>query len=294
MFDLAVLADKGPAGFSLSVFTPAAIFSGAAGIGILYAFTSFVGFEAAAIYGEEAKDPERTVARATLISVAIVGIFYTGTTWAAISAYGADHAQAAAAQGTSTFMFAANQMEVGTFSTKAMEILVVTSLFAAFLAFHQGASRYLFAIAREGLMVRTLGSTHRRHGTPHVAQALQLGLVVLVVGLLAILGRDPYLQIAAPMIALGTLGVVLLQAAASIAIVAFFRRRGDRRLWTTLIAPLIGAAGLLASAALGIINFGTLSGSGSGVTGALPWLYLLAVATGAAISITTRNAPRRR
>jgi amino acid transporter len=293
VFDAAVLADKGFAGFSLSVFSPEAVSSGAVGIGILYAFTSFIGFEAAAIYGEEAKDPERTVGRATLISVAIVGVFYTLTTWAAISAYGADRAQSAAAQDPSTFMFAANQIQVGTFATKVMEILIVTSLFAAFLAVHQGAARYLFAVAREGLTVRALGSTHRRHGTPHVAQAVQLGLVVLVVGFLAILGHDPYLEIAAPIIGLGTLGVVLLQAAASVAIVAFFRRRADRRLWTTVIAPLAGGAGLVATAVLGIANFGTLAGSGSGVTDALPWLYVVAVVAGAAISIAARGAPAK-
>ncbi|MDQ2804544.1 MAG: APC family permease, partial [Pseudomonadota bacterium] len=205
VFDVAVLADKGMRGFSLSVFSPSAVFSGAVGIGILYGFTSFVGFEAAAIYGEEAKDPERTVAHATYVSLAIVGAFYTVTTWAAISAYGTDRAPAAAGKNPSMFVFAANQAEVGTFATRAMQILIVTSLFAGFLAFHQGAARYLFALSRDGLTFQALGLTHRRHRTPYIAQTLQLAIVIVVVGGLAALGRDPYLQIAAPTLALGTL-----------------------------------------------------------------------------------------
>ena len=280
VFDVAVLADKEKDGFSLSVFTPGAVFSGAAGVGILYAFTSFVGFEAAAIYGEEARHPERTIARATYISLAIVGVFYTLTTWAAITAYGADHAQAAARAGPMPFVFAANQVEVGTVATKAMEILVVSSLFAGFLAFHQGAARYFFAVSRDGLTFRWLGLTHRGRGTPHIAQALQLAIVTVVVGVLALFGSDPYLQIAAPILALGTLGIVVLQAAASVSIAAFFRRRGDRRLWATLIAPSLASAGLIAAAVLAVVNFGQLVGSSSAVVAALPWLYVVAAVAG--------------
>jgi amino acid transporter len=282
VFDVAVLADKGLGGFSTSVFSPNAVFSGAAGIGILYAFTSFVGFEQAAIYGEEARNPERTVARATYISLAIVAVFYTLTTWSALSAYGANQAQAAAARSPSRFVFTASQAELGTLATKAIEVLVVTSLFAGFLAFHQGAARYFFALSRDGLSLRALGLTHRHHGTPHVAQAVQLAIVVAVVGSLALLGLDPYLQIAAPALALGTLGVILLQAAAGISIAVFFRRRQDERLWVTLVAPLFSSAGLIAAAILVVANFGTLVGTSSTVIRALPWAYLVAVAIGLA------------
>ena len=76
--------------------------------------------------------------------------------------------------------------------------------------------------------------------------------------------------------------MVLLQAAACVAIVTFFRRRHDHRISTTLIAPLIGGIGVLASAVLAIVNFDTLAGTGSGLIGALPWMYLLAATTGAA------------
>jgi amino acid transporter len=288
VFDVAVLTDKGPGAFSLSVFSPTAVLSGAAGIGILYAFTSFVGFEAAAIYGEEARDPERTIARATYVSLAIVGVFYTVTTWAAISAYGTEHARTAARISPSSFVFHINQLEVGTFATKAMEVLVVTSLFAGFLAFHQGAARYFFAMSRDGLTFRWLGRTHRSRGTPHIAQMAQLAIVALVVGVLAILGRDPYLQIAAPTLALGTIGIIVLQAAASVSITAFFRRRRDPRIWSTFVAPLLSSVGLIASAVLGVTDFGTLVGSRSSIIGALPWLYVVAAAIG--LLVLTRQS----
>ena len=61
--------------------------AGAAGIGIFFAFWSWVGLEMAPNYGEESTDPRRNVPRALYISVIGLGIFYTLTSWAAITGY---------------------------------------------------------------------------------------------------------------------------------------------------------------------------------------------------------------
>ena len=46
------------------------------------------GFESSAIYGEEAKDPKRTVARATVIVIALITVFFGFTSWMLIVGYG--------------------------------------------------------------------------------------------------------------------------------------------------------------------------------------------------------------
>ena len=48
---------------------------------MLLCFAAFMGFEATTIYSEEAKDPSRTVPRATYLSVLIIGVFYAISTW---------------------------------------------------------------------------------------------------------------------------------------------------------------------------------------------------------------------
>jgi len=294
VFDVAVLANHGFHGFSLHVFAPGTVFAGAAGIALTYAFGSFVGFEATAIYGEEARDPERTVARATYISLLIIGVFYTVTTWAAITAYGAAHARAVAGKNPSEFVFAANFVEVSKFTTDVMQVLIVTSLFAGFLAFHQAASRYFYSLARDGLLPRQLAHTHPRHHSPYVASALQIAILVIVVGTLGLAGDDPYLQIAAPILGLGTLGVIILQASASASVVVFFRRRHDSRVWRTLVAPLVATAGLVATVVLVCVNFGTLAGGSSNLVKLLPWLYLLAALAGVGVAVRMRSADPRR
>src|SRR5690349_11126381 len=72
--------------------------AGAIGIGLFFAFWSWVGFEMAPNYGEESRDPKRIVPRAMYISVIGLGIFYTLTSWAPLGGYPSTHPAIAAAQ----------------------------------------------------------------------------------------------------------------------------------------------------------------------------------------------------
>ena len=54
-------------------FSPAEAMSGAPGLGLLFAFLGFFGFEATAVFRNEARDPDRTVPRATYVAVLGVG-----------------------------------------------------------------------------------------------------------------------------------------------------------------------------------------------------------------------------
>ena len=86
-------------------------------------------------------------------------------------------------------------------------------------------------------------------------------ITTVVVGAFAIGGLDPYLNLATSMIGLSTLGVVLLQVLAAVSIVAFFRRRGERDYWRTLVFPGIGAIALAVAFVLAVVYFPTLVGT---------------------------------
>src|SRR5436309_12653958 len=87
--------------------------AGAAGIGIFFAFWSWVGFEMAPNYGEESKDPKRIVPRAMYISVIGLGVFYTITSWAALSGYVSTHAAAVQATTNAYLFFLAPAKQFG-------------------------------------------------------------------------------------------------------------------------------------------------------------------------------------
>jgi amino acid transporter len=187
-------------------------------------------------------------------------------------------------------VFTANHEYVGGFSDHLMNLLICTSLFAAVLAFHNGAARYMYAIARDGLLPRQLTRTHPRHGSPYVASAVQLSLTAVVITVFAVARVDPLLELGAAFLGLGTLGIIMLQGLGSFSVVGFFRDRPDRHPWKTVVAPLLGGLGLATAAVLVIVNYSALTGSPSDVVNNLWWLYILAVALGLLLTAWLRRA----
>ena len=81
LFDFAIVADPGPQGLTTVAFDPSVAFGTAVGATLTFCVASFVGFESAAIYSEECRDPKRTVARATFIAVGLIAVFYALSSW---------------------------------------------------------------------------------------------------------------------------------------------------------------------------------------------------------------------
>ena len=95
LVSLAVFIQGGPEGVNWGAsFAPDKIFvggiTGASGIALAFAFASFIGFEATAIYGEESKDPKRSVPIATYLAVTIITLLFALTTFAVVTALGAE------------------------------------------------------------------------------------------------------------------------------------------------------------------------------------------------------------
>ena len=89
-FDLVVATDPGPQGISGDQWDPSIAFGTGFGAAICFTMAAFVGFESAAIYGEECKEPRKTVAKATYIALGITSIFYALSAWMLASAVGTD------------------------------------------------------------------------------------------------------------------------------------------------------------------------------------------------------------
>lgn len=278
-------------GLDVHAFAPGVVFSGSVGIAFLFAFNAFVGFEATGLFSEEARDPHRTISRATYTAIVLIGGFAAVTTWAIVSATGVALAGQTAQDhlATGDLVFSISRTYLGSFLTDVMMLLLVVSLFAALLALHNSATRYLFALGRARVLPAVLGRTNAANGAPYVASGTQIGLATLIAAAYALAGLDPLADLTASMTGIGTLGVLALQALAGIAVVAFFRERRDPRLWRTAIAPGLGGLGLLAVTALAIVNFPTLAGSEAPGISLLPWLLAVAVAAGLGLAAWLRQ-----
>jgi amino acid transporter len=281
VLDFAVLGRKGAAALPATSFSPHTfLHGGSAGIGLMFAFGAFVGFESAALYGEESRNPRRSVPLATYASVVVITLFYGLTSWVAVGAVGAGQIRAVAGKQLGNLFFALSSQYVTPWVTTVMEILLCTSLLASLVAIHNAASRYMFALGRERVLPGWLGVSHVRHAAPSRASLVQTGINVVVAGGFAIAGLDPYLSLATAMAGLGTLGIIVLQAAASAAVIAFFRRRGELHWWKTILAPAVGFAGLSVATVLLLMNYSSLTGTANSAINALPWLIAASVTGG--------------
>ena len=270
LFDLAILADPGPQGLSGAGFEPGNATGSALGAALVFGVASFVGFESAAIYSEEVKDPQRTVAKATFIAVGAVATFYALSSWLLANAVGPDtivNPEAlmeagfttpdGAAPDPTTVLIGSGQDRLGEFWGDSASLLFATSLFAALLSFHNAVARYFFALGRENVLPSALSRVNPRSGAPATASIVQSAIALIVVGLFAVLEEDPVLKLFTWLTNLGALGVVLLMAITSFAVVAYFRGRGEST-WRTLIAPIIAGVSLLVILVLGLANFNVL------------------------------------
>ena len=289
VFDVLVVGEHGSNAFPAVSFTGAQVFSGSIGIALMFAFTSFVGFESAALYGEETKNPERSIPRATYIAVVTIGIFYILTTWIIIGAAGGTQAPELAGEQLGNFVFNLIQSAGGTVLYDLAAVLFCTSVLASALALHNAASRYLFALGRERVVPARLGHYHPRHQSPYVASLWVTGLAAVSTLVMALLGADPYTVFATSFIGLGTLGIIALQAAAALAVVVFFWRRPDRNLWRCIIAPLIGFAGLATGFVLAVLHYSTLTGSTNVLVDAVPALLIVAGIAGVVVALRLRR-----
>jgi amino acid transporter len=280
LMDFGILAHRGLAALPSASLSPHQVLGGSLGIGLMFAFTSFVGFESAALYGEETADPRRSVPRATYVALIGIGLFYFGTAWLTVGAIGVANTHDIASRDLGNLLFNVAEKYLGTGLSQLMAVLVCTSLLAAMLAFHNVASRYLFALGRDRVLPARLGHYHARHLSPHVASVTVSVISTLVAGIFAVAGLDPYLTLAASMVGLSTLGVLLLQVLAAVSVVVFFLRYPDGTFLRTVFVPALGAVGLLTGFLLAVVHFSTLIGTTNRIVGSLPAMLVVVMVAG--------------
>jgi len=311
IMDLVVLAKGGAHGVSFSPLSPAAALTGshiaaaAPGVGIFFALWSWVGFECTANYAEEAKNPHHMVPRATYIAVISLGLLYTLTAWAGVIGHGLDNASTDAAKNGGTFFYDISARFVGGWSKDVMAWLIITSTFACAMAFHTAATRYFYAMGREGIFNRNLGRTHPRWQSPDVASffqsavaAVMILVFVLVWNLVPSMQKfagfqdAPYWELYGWFAILGTFWVMLMMALSGLATIAVFAKenRSHTHWLQWLVAPALASMGLAYVLYLLWANIRTLGGN-VGVVDLLPWIgtvwFLIGI--GLALLIKARN-----
>lgn len=285
-------------------FAGTAIAAGAAGIGIFFAFWSWVGFEMAPNYGEESRDPKKNVPRAMYISVIGLGIFYTLTSWAGVSGYSHIDAAASVAQNDSAdFFFNPAQHYAGYLLKDLLSWFIITGSFACGMAFHNTTARYMYSLGRERVLPAALGRTHPRYHSPHIASTTQSFIAALIMGAFALFAvvnpktgaaqSVAYIQVYGLMALMGVVSILAIQAIVSLAIINYFRMHHaeEHHWWVTITAPVIAAVTQAYVLYLAIKNLNFL-GSGYSYAKWLCWGDLVIFLAGLCYAVYLKRTDR--
>ena len=229
LYDISAFAHPAE-GFAVqAALSPSSLF--VPGVGMVFAFgvAAFIGFESGAIYSEEVRNPRVTVARATFVAVGFTGLFYALSSWAMIVTVGPTDLQKQTGENGPGVVFAGLAEHWGDSVATLADMLFLTSVFAALLSFHNGVARYLFALGRQRVLSAALSRVRTRSGAPMAGSLAQSALALVVVAVFAMSGADPVLQMFTWLSGTAAVGVVLLMAGTSAAVVGFFRARPEWR-----------------------------------------------------------------
>ncbi len=103
-------------------------------------------------------------------------------------------------------------------------VLFLTSILAALLSFHNGVARYFFALGREHVLPKGLARVGVHSGGPLAGSIVQSALALIVVVIFALAGADPILALFTWLSGMSAVGVILLMAGTSAAVVGYFRK----------------------------------------------------------------------
>jgi amino acid transporter len=167
--------NPGTGGVSASVFNP----SNAPNIhglflGVVFAIFAITGWDAAAPLAEESQDPKRTIPRAVLGSILILGFFLIFVSWGQISAFNSIDDVTGASQLPA---FIIGQEHWGNLWWLIL-LALFNSAVAVALACTNAATRFMYGMARTGALPSSLLKVHPTYQTPTNALWLQTAINV--------------------------------------------------------------------------------------------------------------------
>jgi amino acid transporter len=220
---------------------------------MIFCLLAFIGFEAAAPLGEEAREPRRTIPKAVIWSTVGVGAFYVLCYYAATVYFGPDRMGAFYTFNNGDPWGFMGTDVLGTLGGILVVFAIINSSLANANSGATAATRSLFSMARGGLLPKFFAAVHPQHRTPVNAVHFQIlvAIVVAVAGGL-ILADDPYPG-SGPIniyVFIGTmLGLLFagMYMAVNLAVIGFYwrERRDQFNVIKHLLIPVLGVLAMI-------------------------------------------------
>ncbi|MFW9078966.1 APC family permease [Pseudomonas sp. P2757] len=194
------------------------------------AVLSFLGFDAISTLAEEIKgDPGRSVGKAALITLLVMGVIFVAQTWIAT-----DLAAGMGFKSADTAFYEIAEIAAGSWLASLTGIATALAWGVAVAITSQAAvSRLLFGMARDGKLPKVLAKVHPKHNTPYLSIYL-VAVLSLVICYLFINSVDTLTSL----VNFGALsGFMLLHLTV---INYYWRRQKSGQVIRHLICPVVG------------------------------------------------------
>lgn len=255
-----------PAGGSIAFDTlnPAALTESGFGASLTIAVLGYIGFECTVVYADEARDPDRTVRKASYGVVVGATVLYVLGAWALSLIAGPNEVVAQSQAQGPELMFNFLASHLGPVAMDICRLLLVTSVVLALVSFHNTPNRYMFVLGREGVLPKILGEPTAKTLAPKWGSIVQSTVGGIVIVVFAVGGWDPVTWLFYLGGTSGAIGVLLLLATTSIAVVVYFvRHPSGENIWRRLVAPSVAMIALVGIVILALVNVDVLLGVNS-------------------------------
>jgi amino acid transporter len=290
VYGVADLLNPTDGSISFVALSPVHLLAAGFGSSLGLAFLGYVGFGAAVVLTQHAKDPVRTLRRATYGSIVSIGVLYAFSSWAMTVAVGTGRIVAVSTEQGTQLIFNLAGSYLGQAAMDLGMTLFATSILAAMISFHNLTARYMYALGLEGVLPSWLARTGLTKA-PWAASLTQTCIAFAVICLYAVAGWDPVVHLFYWGGTIGGVGVLVLLLLTSISVIGYFAR--DRRgesAWRAVIAPAAASTLLAVMTYLVFDSLSTLLGVPAGHR--LVWIvrggFLVALLVGAGYGLVLK------
>ncbi|PSR34489.1 MAG: hypothetical protein C7B46_04970 [Sulfobacillus benefaciens] len=238
-----LLIDKAGSHNTLATFTPRLSTAGWSGIGLgmIFGLFSFAGYGASATLGEEARNPDRSIAQAIILSLAIIGFVLIVVGYATTVAWGVGKMSSYASLPLPLLNLVHNVLS-SSWSVWfwVLTILIVNSTLTAIIAITNAQVRVLFALGRDKIVLpNSIGMTHPRYRTPDRAIHLQsiIGIVIVTIVGFWLGSFSGFLFLAE----LVTLSNLIIHIMANVSLTRYYRKLGKLRIMVHGVIPILAS-----------------------------------------------------
>ncbi|MFD6065338.1 APC family permease [Rhodococcus wratislaviensis] len=280
IFFLAVLF-KSPSNFKLDVFSFSGVSGGAFGLSVVFVLLALAGFESSSAYGEEVRDPHRTIPRATYVTLLLLsGIFVVGT-WVVVAASHGDP-RAVAGGDPGDLVPALFGSYLGEWTSTATNFIIAVTIIGAALAFHNLSTRYMYSSSRSGILFSALSRTHPRYKTPHVAVMAQVLITLVFLLPFVLTGASPMTDLLPAIAGYNALNMITKMGTTSAStIVATSKGKLTGSKYSTIYAPLLAIVGFIATGVLIVLHYKEITGTEALWVNAMPLMIVTCALFGA-------------